>query len=179
MTQENTQDGMRYAPTTSAANELIALVSAYDAAYEKAREANEALAKWALDFVGSDIKVGDIIEVGKEYGNAGHISNFTMRDTFSGWKNNRRRMRIDSISAVTNAPLTHHTRLDIHISGVPLKDDDQPFKGAWCSVTVDIMRQAYSFSFHAESGYSDYHKDALARYIDYKTEKTGDKSKAA
>jgi hypothetical protein len=165
MTTSPKQKETRYTPATPAAQEVLGLMDAYCAAQEVAHAVHVALANWGKAFIG--VQPGDIVESGKHFkSSACFIPALSLRGSFTGWKGNKPRMLVESVTAVTNTSLHNMPKIEVLLKGVALKDDGQPFKNVTCSVIVDVVEQATIFDFDAEGGYYGYLNDAMSRYVD-------------
>jgi hypothetical protein len=77
-------------------------------------------------------------------------------------------MRVDKIDNMRNAGLTNRYSVGVIVRGVPLKDNNEPFKGAECSITIDYLELAMAYESNSEVAYSGYLRDALGRFVDRK-----------
>lgn len=157
----------KYAPKTPRAQDILEKVREYSKLFEAAKVASDALARWSAGFVG--IEPGTVIEASKRLNApcAIFVPSFEIRGTFSGWAGNKQRMRVDAVHITDNHTLSSHPQMQVRLTGVPLKNTDEPFKGARCSVTLDIMEYAMDREPGAETGYPGYFNDALGRYVDH------------
>ena len=163
---------MRYTPKSPQAAEVLALMREYESAFTRADAAANALARWSMAFL--NIEPGVIVEASKRLAGptAIYVPTFTMRGVFTGWKGNAHRMLVEKVQICNNQPLVHLPFMQVQLIGVPLKNDDTPFKGATCSVTLDILDHASTVNYLEESGYPGYFRDTVARYVDVTAEKT-------
>lgn len=126
------------------------------------REINE----WAIGFVG--LKNDQILELNKAVpGIFGLIARPTISGVFGGWRDHKPRMRIQMIRSPIKSTEAGNPCATVIVQGVPIKDDGTPFSGAVCTVELDILMAAdtYSMSTSSDVGSQYSMRRVLENYI--------------
>lgn len=157
---------MRHIPSTTAAEVVVELLSAYQDAVTAAHGTHKTLSDWGVQFSG--VVAGDIVEAGKRLNASGcYVRTISVSGPFNGWSGNRMRMLVDSVSAQNDATaLSPLPTINVLLTGTPIKDDGTPFGTSTCQAVIEIIRQAIDSDCDSGAGYAGYEFDAIARFVD-------------